>query len=180
MKKLDLDEFDLVLIDCPPNFNIVTKTAIVASDRILIPAKPDYLSTLGIDYLIRSLNQLVSDYNEYATLDADEPEETIEPKIMGVIFTMIQIRKGQPISAQRPYIAQTKKLGAPVFESWIRENKTLFSDAPEYGVPVVLNAYSGKTYRGVVQEQPSKPSSYSLSSWCVKSSPWMTVSFRRS
>ena len=50
------DEIDVVLIDCPPNFNIVTKNAIVASDAILIPAKPDYLSTLGIDYLQRSLN----------------------------------------------------------------------------------------------------------------------------
>ena len=79
-------------------------------------------------------------------------EETIKPEILGVIFTMIQIRNGEPISAQRPYIAQTKELGAPVFDSWIRENKTIFSDAPEYGVPVVLNTYSGKTYTGVVQE----------------------------
>jgi chromosome partitioning protein len=152
IRKIDPTRFDLVLIDCPPNFNIATKTAIVASNRILIPAKPDYLSTLGIDYLIRNLNQLVSDYNEYATLDAENPEETIKPNIMGVIFTMIQIRNGQPISAQRPYIAQTKKLGVPVFDSWIRENKTVFSDAPEYGVPVVLNAYSGETYTGVVKE----------------------------
>jgi chromosome partitioning protein len=152
IRKIDQTRFDLVLIDCPPNFNIATKTAIVASDRILIPAKPDYLSTLGIDYLIRNLNQLVSDYNEYATLDAENPEETIEPNIMGVVFTMIQIRNGQPISAQRPYIAQTRELGVPVFDSWIRENKTVFSDAPEYGVPVVLNAYSGVTYTGVVKE----------------------------
>ena len=42
---------DIVLLDCPPNFNIVTKNAIVASQHIVIPAKPDYLSTLGIDYL---------------------------------------------------------------------------------------------------------------------------------
>ena len=152
IRKIDPTRFDLVLIDCPPNFNIATKTAIVASDRILIPAKPDYLSTLGIDYLIRNLNQLVSDYNEYATLDTESPEETIAPNIMGVVFTMIQIRNGQPISAQRPYIAQTKKLGVPVFNSWIRENKTIFSDAPEYGVPVVMNAYSGPTYTGVVEE----------------------------
>ena len=85
-------------------------------------------------------------------MNSDGQEETIEPEIMGVVFTMIQIRNGEPISAQRPYIAQTKSLGVPVFDSWIRENKTLFSDAPEYGVPVVLNVYSGETYTGVVSE----------------------------
>lgn len=152
IKKLDPAKYDLVLIDCPPSFNISTKTAIVASNYILIPAKPDYLSTLGIDYLIRNLNELIHDFNEYATLDPDKPEETIEPEIMGVIFTMIQIRDRQPISAQRPYIAQTRALGVPVFDSWIRENKTIFSGAPEYGVPVVMNAYSAETYAGVVQE----------------------------
>lgn len=152
IKGIDSGKYDLVLIDCPPNFNISTKTAIVASDYVLIPAKPDYLSTLGIDYLIRNLNELIHDFNEYATLDVDKPEETISPNIMGVVFTMIQIRNQQPISAQRPYIAQTRALGVPVFDSWIRENKTMFSDAPEYGVPVVMNSYSAETYAGVVQE----------------------------
>lgn len=33
------DQFDVVLIDCPPNFNIVTRTAMVASDFILVPTK---------------------------------------------------------------------------------------------------------------------------------------------
>jgi len=152
IKQIEEDEFDVMLIDCPPSFNIVTKTAIVASDKVLIPAKPDYLSTLGIDYLIRNLNALVSDYNEYATLDKKKPETTISPAIMGVVFTMIQIRNGEPISTQRPYIAQTRELGVPVFDSWIRENKTLFGDAPEYGVPVVLKQCTGKTYTGVVEE----------------------------
>jgi len=117
IKKLDSTKYDLVLIDCPPNFNIARKSAIVAINYILIPAKPDYLSTLGIDYLTRNLNELIHNFNEYATLDADKPEQTIEPEILGVIFTMIQIRDGQPISAQRPYIAQTRALGGPVFNS---------------------------------------------------------------
>jgi chromosome partitioning protein len=142
---------DVILIDCPPNFNIATKTAIVASDSILIPAKPDYLSTLGIDYLIRNLNQLIRDYNEYATL-GDEPEDSISPEILGVVFTMIQIHGGQPISAQRPHISQTKRLGVPVFDAWIRENKTIFADAPQYGVPVVLNRYGAGTHNDVVSE----------------------------
>jgi len=152
IQQIDSDDYDLILIDCPPNFNIVTKTAIVASDNILIPAKPDYLSTLGIDYLIRSLNQLISDFNEYVKIDTEDSDEKISPEILGVVFTMIQIRSGQPITALRPYINQTKKLGISVFDEYIRENKTIFSDAPQYGVPVVLNNYSAGTYADVVSE----------------------------
>jgi chromosome partitioning protein len=152
IQQIDSDDYDLILIDCPPNFNIVTKTAIVASDNILIPAKPDYLSTLGIDYLIRSLNQLISDFNEYIKIDTEDSDEKISPEILGVVFTMIQIRSGKPITALRPYINQTKKLGISVFDEYIRENKTIFSDAPQYGVPVVLNNYSAGTYADVVSE----------------------------
>lgn len=152
LAELDPDKYDLVLMDCPPNFNISTKTAIVASDSILIPAKPDYLSTLGIDYLIRNLDQLVSDFNEYANLDKDNPEPSIDPKILGVVFTMIQIYGGEPISAQRPFIAQTRRLKVPVFDAYIRENKTIFADAPQYGIPAVLNAYSAGTHNDVVGE----------------------------
>ncbi len=147
----EINDYDIILIDCPPNFNIVTKNAIVASDNILIPAKPDYLSTLGIDYLIRSLNSLIEDYNDYAKISNKEYEE-IAPEIIGVVFTMIQIHGGQPISALRPFISQTKRLGIPVFDNYFRENKTIFADAPQYGVPVVLNRYSGITYQGVVSE----------------------------
>ena len=147
-----VDDFDLVLINCPPNFNIVTKNAIVASDHVLVPAKPDYLSTLGIDYLQRNLDQLVQEFNEYMRLEEGESKNTIGPEIMGVVFTMIQLYKGQPIKSQRPYISQIGNLGLPVFDAWIRENKTIFADAPEYGVPVVMNGYNNDTQRGVVRE----------------------------
>jgi len=146
------EEYDIVLIDCPPNFNIVTKTAIVASESILIPAKPDYLSTMGIDYLLRSLNDLVTDYNDYAKVDLGSSTEEISPEVIGVVFTMIQVYGEQPISAQRPYMKQTKKLGVPVFDSYIRENKSIVSDAPASGVPVVLNRFPGGTHSIVVSE----------------------------
>jgi len=146
----DSSDYDLVLIDCPPNFNIVTKNAIVAAQRILIPAKPDYLSTLGIDYLHRSVNDLVREFNEYADLDTET--EKISPEIMGVVFTMIQINGGQPIAAQRQFISQTKRLGVKAFDSFFRENKTIFSDAPQNLRPVVLNHYSSGTHSDVVTE----------------------------
>ena len=91
--------YDIVLIDCPPNFNIVTKNALIASDKILISAKPDYLSTLGIDYLHRSVQTLINEFNEYAVVDTDIEE--VNPQFLGVVFTMIQIYGGEPISAQR-------------------------------------------------------------------------------
>ena len=143
-------EYDVVLIDCPPNFNIVTKNALIASDKILIPAKPDYLSTLGIDYLHRSVKNLVSNFNEYATLDSETEEAS--PEFLGVVFTMIQMRSGGPISVQRQYIAQTERLGIPVMDNHFRENKTIFAEAPQNGMPVVLNLYSNNTHSDVVSE----------------------------
>jgi chromosome partitioning protein len=130
--------YDVVLIDCPPNFNIVTKTAIVASSNILVPAKADYLSTLGIDYLLRNLRDLVRDYNDYAQLEKGPKVSQIDPEILGVVFTMLQYYAKQPIAAHRQYVAQTKDLGIPVFDAMLRENKTLFTNAPQEGVPVVL------------------------------------------
>ena len=146
------NEYDLILIDCPPNFNIVTKTAIVASDYLLIPAKPDYLSTIGINYLNKSVRRLVDDYNDYVKTDNEDLEKQISPKILGVVFTMIQVYGGKPISILRQYIQQTKNLEIPVFTHSLRENKNIFSDAPTYGVPVVLVDENSQTHRDIINE----------------------------
>lgn len=147
----NFEDYDVVLIDCPPNFNIVTKNSLVASDYILIPAKPDYLSTLGIDYLRNRINNLVKEYNEYAQLDETSQVKKIYPKVLGVVFTMIQIYDGKPISSLQTYINNTKKLGIPVFESYVKENKSIFADAPEAGFPIVLKRASNETERDVIQ-----------------------------
>lgn len=142
--------YDVVLIDCPPNFNIVTKNALIASDQILIPAKPDYLSTLGIDYLHRSVNQLITEFNEFVSMDpAIRPSN---PHILGVVFTMIQIYSGYPITSQQQYISQTQRLGVPTFGTYFRENKSIFASAPQDGIPVTLHAYNSGTYSDVVTE----------------------------
>ena len=154
LASLDQDAFDVVLIDCPPNFNIVTKTAIVASHQVLVPAKPDYLSTLGITYLQRNLDHLVKDFNEYASAEVGDAVEEINPQVLGVIFTMVQFRNQEPITAHRGYMHQIRTLetGVPVFDTYVRENKTAFGEAPETLLPVVLKHYTGKTYTNIVDE----------------------------
>lgn len=147
-----LKGYDYVLIDCPPNFNIVTKTAIAASNYLLVPTKPDYLSTLGIEQLEKHVGELVKTYNKYVSDSGTDEWDKIEAEILGILFTMIQLRNKQPISAQQPYIEQVRKLGIPILDSLIRENKTIYAGAPEYGVPVVLQYVSGKTYEDVQAE----------------------------
>ncbi len=134
-----IEEYDLVLIDCAPNFNMVTRTAVAASGHILIPAKADYLSTLGIDYLRRKVAELVRDLNEVA----GEPPESggrlaISPRLLGVVFTMIQHAADGPIVAVRNYVTHTEQYDMPVFKQMIRESKTLFATAGERGIPAVL------------------------------------------
>ncbi len=152
LKELESNNlYDIVLIDCPPNFNIVTKNSIVASDYILIPAKPDYLSTVGIDYLLRHLKQLVKDFNDIIKSDGGIVDKEINPEISGVLFTMVQTHRGEPIAAQRRYITQTKELGFATFTRYIKENKSIFGNAPEASYPVVLKRGLNDTEREVIQ-----------------------------
>jgi chromosome partitioning protein len=146
------DGYDLILIDCAPNFTMVTRTGIVASDHVLVPAKPDYLSTLGIDYLRRKLSELVSDYNRVGT----GAGARISPTILGVILTMVQYGSAGPINALRNYIAWPSAQEVPVFRQMIRENKTLFATAGEAGIPAVLAPNANPTVQYELQELTSE------------------------
>lgn len=127
-------EYDLVLIDCAPNFAMVTRTGIVASQHLLVPAKPDHLSTLGIGYLRRKLSELVRDYNKVAGTVVPP----INPTIVGLVFTMIQYAGTGPIIAERSFLSQPSTIEFPVFHQTIRESKTLFGPSGVDGIPAIL------------------------------------------
>ncbi len=132
--------YDLVLIDCPPNFNIVTQSAIVASDGILVPSRPDYLSTLGIEALFQNVRRLTEKYNDQAQeYEPDRPDVIIAPRPLGVVFTMVQYRLNEPINAHRYYIemTRTRSPGIPIFTSSIRDRNVFGAQNPD-GVPVIL------------------------------------------
>ena len=130
------------MIDCPPNFNIVTRTAIVASDGYFIPTKPDYLSTLGIEQLNRHVNQLTQDYNRYLeeSRDASAP---ISPRPLGIIFNMIKMyRFQQPIRDQQEYITTIGRLDLPILRQRIRENNRFYSRRTDERLPLVIQEHN--------------------------------------
>lgn len=134
------NDYDLVLIDCAPNFGLVTKTAIVASEHILVPAKADYLSTLGLDYLAGNCAGLVEQFNDFVNHKRGAGDHRpIGPGFLGVVFTMVQIYSQQPTLGQHAYIEEVRlNSRVPVLRSKVRNSPKHFGDAGESGVPAML------------------------------------------
>jgi chromosome partitioning protein len=117
-----LTNYDYVLIDCPPNLNLITLNAIFASDYYIIPTIPDQLSTLGLPLLIRRLQTVKKRRIE---LDGKDP------KLLGIIITKVshQLRGIQTswIEVQIPWMLErfiedelvwNKSI---IFENYIKE-----------------------------------------------------------
>ena len=142
------DNYDIVLIDCPPSFNISTRNALVASDYYIVPIKLDYLSTLGLDELNRHIKELESDYNS----NVDECERYMNLQLIGVICNMVSRKGNGLIGEEQNYINNLNRSNFLTFKSMIRENKTSHASAPKDGIPVIMKKASGLTYKGVKKE----------------------------
>lgn len=134
-------EYDIVLIDCAPNFGLIAKNAVAAADMLLIPTKPDYLSTNGIDSLGLKIRDFTVEYNQLGAGPIARPPAA-------VVFTMVQSQNGEPIEAQRSVISRIEARRVPTFTTTIRDSKSVYGPAPEHGVPVIL----GGTGRAATRE----------------------------
>lgn len=148
--------FDFVLIDCPPNFSITTKNAIVASDYILIPAKPDDLSTMGIPTLERNVKKLQNDFNKHLEI-IKTSHSPINPIHM-VLFNMVQLHRGKPVNIHQQYISKVKRVTSSnitILNSTIRHNNIVFADAPEHRTPVALQKSTSSVHKEVTKDLES-------------------------
>ncbi len=74
-----LENYDFIILDCAPGYNLMTRSALAASNFYILPAKSEPLSIVGIQLLERRIAQLKESH-------ASECELTIE--LLGIIFTM--------------------------------------------------------------------------------------------
>ena len=72
-------DYDYILIDCMPSLGMMTLNTLAASDRVLIPAQPSYLSTKGLDLLLQSIVKVKKQLNPKLRID-------------GILLTMVDNR----------------------------------------------------------------------------------------
>ncbi len=121
-------EYDLILMDCPPNCNATVRNALVASDYFLIPARLDYLSSLGIQGLRKNIRKFLDEYQQYNEKREQLKYGAITVDILGVVPMMVTITKGtKPQKVQLSYLARLYEEGYHVFQ-YVRNNNEIFGD----------------------------------------------------
>jgi len=139
-EKLDevKDDFDFIIIDCPPSLGLITLNAFTASNSVLIPIQCEYYALEGLGQLINTINLVKKHLNK--TLD-----------IEGALLTMYDIRtnlSNQVVKEVKNYF------GDKVYKTVIPRNVKL-SEAPSYGMPITTydpKSKGAKSYEKFVKE----------------------------
>ena len=115
------DDFDFILIDCPPSLGLLTVNALTASDTILVPIQCEYYALEGLSQLMSTVKLVQKHLNQ--ALDVE-----------GVVLTMFDARTNLSIQV----VEDVKKyFKNKVYRTVIPRNVRL-SEAPSYGLPIIL------------------------------------------
>ena len=132
------DEYDYIILDCPPSLGLLTLNALSASNSVLIPIQCEYFALEGLSQLLQTVRLVQRHLNK----DLD---------IEGVLITMYDSRLNlckQVEKEVREYFDGT------TFETMIRRNVRL-SESPSFGKPILLydaNSSGAQDYLTLVQE----------------------------
>ncbi|HJV06829.1 MAG TPA: ParA family protein [Chromobacteriaceae bacterium] len=143
------DQYNYVLIDCPPSLNLLTLNGLVAADSVLIPMVCEYYALEGLSDLVTTLRKV---------------RVAVNPKIeiMGLLRTMFDSRSklSQQVAEQL-----ARHFGDKVFDTVIPRNVRL-AEAPSHGLPGLIydrTSRGAQAYLALAQEligrlEPTTPS----------------------
>ena len=132
------DDYDFIVIDCPPSLNMLTVNAMTTADTVLVPIQCEYYALEGLSQLIHTINLV---------------QERLNPNLQmeGVVFTMYDVRT----KLSNQVVENVKEnLDTKIYETMIPRNIRL-AEAPSYGIPI--NMYDSKSagaesYRKLAKE----------------------------
>lgn len=136
------DNYDYVILDCPPSLSMLTVNAMTAADTVLVPIQCEYYALEGLTQLIHTINLVKKKLN---------PELELE----GVVFTMYDSRTNLSLQV----VENVKdNLHQNIYKTIIPRNIRL-AEAPSHGLPI--NIYDSKSsgaesYRLLAEEVMSR------------------------
>ncbi len=134
------NDYDYILIDCPPNLYLATQNGLFASDSYVIVALAEYLSTIGISYIQRGIGDIFHQTNEALRM-AGANSVLSAPNLLGIIFNKLRTRT-QGTSAEEAIIARIKREYADkVFDTTVPMS-TKIAERPEQKVPIAVSGYA--------------------------------------
>lgn len=139
-EKLDpiKDNYDYIIIDCPPSLGLVTLNAFTASDSVLIPVQCEYYALEGLGQLINTINLVKKHLNKNIEIE-------------GALLTMYDIRT----NLSNQVVKEVKKyFNDKVYKNVIPRNVKL-SEAPSYGMPITIydpRSKGAKSYEKFAKE----------------------------
>ncbi len=133
------DEFDYVIIDCPPSLSLLTINAMTAADSVVVPIQCEFLALEGLTQIMNSIKLVKKRMNPHLKLD-------------GVVFTMYDARTNL---SQQVVEDVKQNLDSDEIYTTIIPRNVRISEAPSYGQPI--NIYDSKcagteAYRSLAKE----------------------------
>jgi chromosome partitioning protein len=132
------NDYDFIIIDCPPSLGLLTLNALTAADSVLIPVQCEYYALEGLGQLLNTINMVKRQLNEQLDIE-------------GVLLTMYDSR----LRLSNQIVEEVKKyFGEKVFKAVVTRNVRL-SEAPSFGKPIILyDAFSpgSRNYMELAQE----------------------------
>ncbi|KMY86200.1 Chromosome (plasmid) partitioning protein ParA [Candidatus Paraburkholderia calva] len=129
-----IDDYDFVLIDCPPALSLLTLNALCAADGVVIPMQCEYFALEGLSDLVNTIKQVHANLNRDLT-------------VIGLLRVMFDPR----ITLQQQVSDQLKEhFGSKLFDVVIPRNVRL-AEAPSYGLPGVVFDKSSRGAQAYIQ-----------------------------
>lgn len=132
------DDYDYIIIDCPPALNILTLNALTLSDSVLVPIQCEYYALEGLTQLMHTIKLVQKRLNK-------------DLEIEGVVFTMYDARTNLSLQV----VEEVKKhLRQNIYKTIIPRNVRL-GEAPSHGLPITMydsRSKGAESYRDLAVE----------------------------